>query len=270
MFCTHCGQPLSDSVKFCTSCGTKTPSGETAAASEVQPQPQPQQPLYQEAPSEHSGEQGAFAYTAVPAPSQPHPAAVILKKYWEFILDNFKAPARRSEKVNETEKINGFIQLGVMSILFAFAYFIIEGNLFYLNAGIDLSDFEEYLYGDTNRFTEHFFKPFIYFVIVAAVMIGLIFLVSKWMKATHSILDTAARFGSFLVIPSAIFLLVAIFKVISNDITSYLVVLGFLSIAASVGFTIYSMRTEDSKGIDPFYGTLLIYFVVIVILFGVL
>jgi len=110
--------------------------------------------------------------------------------------------------------------------------------------------------------------------LISMLCIGAIALVTfgavKLAKVNVSIQDVFARFGAFLIVPTAVMLVGVVFALLKISLFSYILGFGILGLFLTVAFTILSFKHSDSNGLDSVYGTLLTYIVmaILLVLFG--
>ena len=71
MFCTNCGSPLKDGMKFCPNCGFRVSGPQTAAPEPVAEEPAAPEPIAEEPAAPEPVAEGPAA--PIPAPSEPEP-----------------------------------------------------------------------------------------------------------------------------------------------------------------------------------------------------
>ncbi len=241
MKCQQCGKENELGEKFCVHCGnnvelTET-QAQTAAAQESFAVPSTHPSFGQPtAPSEH------FVITKA-------------KGYISYIRQHLRVPTVRSQYVDQTEKINGIITL----VLFAF----ILPLLLYIP--LARSGFTQWI---DHAFTTLFLKPLFIVIVLLAILAGVLYGMTQLMKVKVHILDVIARLGSYMVIPTALLLLSLIFSIISADkLMMFTLYFGLLSAGTSISFLIHSYRQAQSDGLDPFYGVILTYLALGIVLY---
>lgn len=243
MYCKNCGQNNQSDAKFCEKCGTKINSEldtnvhhiveetnqQTTTASQVQ-------------------QQGANQKQYIEKGKE------ISKLYFSFFLSILKKPVPVAETVNKSQLINGIITIVVFSLM------------------VPLMTY----FGLKNAFSHSMFSPDISFsnvviipvfsLVILILLIGLIiFGVVKIGRSSYGLLDVIARFGAFLVVPTALLAIATIFSLISSFIFIPFLFLGLLSASFVIPLVIYSLKKEEPKGIDTFYCTIITYIGIIIL-----
>lgn len=245
MQCTQCGSVVETDARFCGDCGTKiTPSEnipvETAneqAATTIQPAVQT---------SAAAG--AAYDYA--------EQGKKIGKQFWSFALAALNGPMKASKTVTEADKINGIIAHVLFALLLPlFSYFSLKSVS----------------YGVVNiSFDSVVMQPFFFLLIYLAVYTAVVFFVAKLMKVNISYTGVLAKYGVFNVLPAAVLVGAILFSWISATVFSFIlfgISLGlFLISSLSV---VFSIRDEQAKGMDVYYG-LIIANVVMFIIFLVI
>lgn len=275
MNCSNCGH-FNDGGKFCVKCGHKLQEeaavSQTAAASEYQPQPQPQ-----------------TAY----APQQPNQrvqqAKKMSKSFFGYFVEGIKNPTATAQAAGEGQFINALITVILYALSIPIMLYVgwkllliqFVRSMFKLpviSAEMDPSDIEEFNMGvnfikatDINsiihfNFTDFVFKQGIFIFIGLAVIIGATYIVAKFGKVDVSFKEFFSRFGTFLIIPTALLLIGLVLAFLHVEFFSYFMNFGLLSIFLVVPFTIASFKPSETNGLDRIYSTLIVYVVITIVL----
>jgi hypothetical protein len=231
MNCPHCGNQNELEAKFCVHCGGKidASSAQAAAAQEVQAAVPPQ---ISQNPAASSGE---------------NPVVKHAKQYVDYIKQHIKLPSKRSESVNQNEKINGIITLSLFAIILPLLLYIPL-------AKSGLTDWID------DAFFTLFLKPLFIVVLLLAILVGIIYGIAQLMKVKVHIFDVLARFGSYMVVPTGLTLIALLFSLIGAEkVTIFFLYFGLLSVGTAICFILYSYRSTQTNGLDPFYGVILTY-----------
>ncbi|MFD2673451.1 zinc-ribbon domain-containing protein [Marinicrinis sediminis] len=206
----------------------------------------------------------------VKAPDAPNPVVAALKDYGQFLLTHLKQPTKRSRRVTAaTDKTNGLIHLGVFVFLFSLAYYLMSTQnpfleaLFSVNSGFSFTE-------NRNEFVEFFLKPLIGMAIMIAAGAGLAYMASRLMKTNLDIWEVTVRYASYLVVPAAMFTLLALASLVSVELSFYVLLLALLSLALALALCIFSFHNEKNEKYDPLYVSLGAFVVLFVLYFGIL
>ncbi|MEH7214246.1 zinc ribbon domain-containing protein [Priestia megaterium] len=274
MNCSNCSH-FNDGGKFCVKCGHKLQEevtvSQTAAASEYQPQIQTEMAYESQQPNQHVEQ-----------------ARKISKSFLNYFVEGIKNPTDTARAAGENQFVNALITvilyaLSVPLILyFGWSLLLIKSteslfNLMVANDKMDVADKEEFkvvlnmVKGmDMNKlvdlnFTDFVFKQALFFFIGLAAIIGATYLVAKFGKVEVSFKEFFSRFGTFLIVPTALLLLGVVLALLHVDIFSYLMSFGLLSIFFAIPFTLASFKETETGGLDSVYSTLIVYVVVILV-----
>ncbi|WDC89487.1 zinc ribbon domain-containing protein [Priestia megaterium] len=272
MNCSNCGH-FNDGGKFCVKCGHKLQEeaavSQAAAASEYQPQLQP-------------------AY----APQQPNQrvqqAKKVSKSFFGYFVEGIKNPTATAQAAGEGQFINALITVILYALSIPIMLYVgwkllliqFVRSMFKLpviSAEMDPSDIEEFNMGvnfikatDINsiihfNFTDFVFKQGIFIFIGLAVIIGATYVAAKFGKVDVSFKEFFSRFGTFLIIPTALLLIGLVLAFLHVEFFSYFMNFGLLSIFLVVPFTIASFKPVGTNGLDRIYSTLIVYVVITIV-----
>ncbi|MBX9987811.1 MULTISPECIES: zinc ribbon domain-containing protein [Priestia] len=272
MNCSNCGH-FNDGGKFCVKCGHKLQEeaavSQAAAASEYQPQSQP-------------------AY----APQQPNQrvqqAKKVSKSFFGYFVEGIKNPTATAQAAGEGQFINALITVILYALSIPIMLYVgwkllliqFVRSMFKLpviSAEMDPSDIEEFNMGvnfikatDINsiihfNFTDFVFKQGIFIFIGLAVIIGATYVAAKFGKVDVSFKEFFSRFGTFLIIPTALLLIGLVLAFLHVEFFSYFMNFGLLSIFLVVPFTIASFKPVGTNGLDRIYSTLIVYVVITIV-----
>ncbi|MCI4620610.1 hypothetical protein AT960_07115 [Priestia megaterium] len=275
MNCSNCGH-FNDGGKFCVKCGHRlkeeAAASQTAAASEYQPQPQPQ-----------------TAY----APQQPNQrvrqAKKVSKSFFSYFAEGIKNPTATAQAAGESQFVNALITVILYALSIPIMLYVgwkllliqFVRSMFKLpiiSEEMAPSDLEEFNTGadlikatDINsiihfNFTDFVFKQGILIFIGLAVIIGATYIAAKFGKVDVSFKEFFSRFGTFLIIPTALLLIGLVLAFLHVEYFSYFMNFGLLSIFLVVPFTIASFKQSGTNGLDRIYSTLIVYVVITIVL----
>lgn len=276
MQCLNCGHH-NDGGKFCVKCGKKleaVAAQQVAAGVEAVPTQQPAQ------------QQPIPNYSQQQVPQQPNQhvenAKKISKLYIGYFMQGLKNPTATAQGVRGEQFINGLITMILFAISIPLMIYLGIDSILdkVLNKfsvlllpllGSDFIDLREDL---KNVVKLDFTDIVIINGLISMLCIGAIALVTfgavKLAKVNVSIQDVFARFGAFLIAPTAVMLVGVVFALLKISLFSYILGFGILGLFLTVAFTILSFKHSDSNGLDSVYGTLLTYIVmaILLVLFG--
>ncbi|MCU9612809.1 zinc ribbon domain-containing protein [Caldibacillus lycopersici] len=242
MVCSKCGSE-NQSGKFCTKCGAPLAESEVAATTFAQ------QATTQAAPSANAEilEKGKH----------------VSKQYFSYFVNALKHPASFSNQIDSRSMVNGiitivlatlFLSLTVYSLAKEIADALMEAVGFF-----GIGDFDEPSFG--SMFLKPFFLILIYFVFLNAVIFGAL----KLNKVQVSFQDVIARFGTYLVVPTVLFLFIYLSALLGLGVgfTAFIVSLAGASIYISIALTISSYKAAGK--IDNYLVILLAFAVIVIV-----
>jgi zinc-ribbon domain len=236
--CVECGNEVIDNDKFCMVCGKQVTEMEVAAS------------LQAENAAEQKAAQQKQASNKEPNENLEK-VRNTAKSYWQFLVENLKAPTERGLGKKENDFLYGYINIFVLSFLYAL------GTFFELKSATGMFSF----FSRSVSFFETFFSVFIYAALASLVVVGVIFGILKWLlKADVSFHQVLGRFGALITIPtvlSALYCLLALPGLVK--ITSFLsmLILSGLQIALILAF--FSYRMQAKAKFDAIYGIIIAY-----------
>ncbi|MDQ0229285.1 zinc ribbon domain-containing protein [Metabacillus malikii] len=255
MNCSNCGH-LNEGGKFCVKCGTKL-AGDSATveqqqsatienqAAHVHTQPvQPEQPTQPVQPVQ-------------PAEPNKHveTAKAMSKLYFSYFIQGIKNPTTAAQSVREEQFINGLITMII--------YALCVPLTLYFGIKAALSDmFGEF--GNELSFSV-VLKPIFFSIIILGLIALVTFAVIKLGRVQVTIKDVFARFGTFLIVPTAFILIGFILSLIQVELYTYLLWAGLAGMLFVIPFTIFSFKKDVTFGLDAVYGTLLTYLSIVII-----
>ncbi|WP_157967868.1 MULTISPECIES: zinc ribbon domain-containing protein [Paraliobacillus] len=231
MNCPNCQAPLESDAKFCTNCGVKIDHIQTENTDTE--------------PVQSTGT----------APSQTtdyvQQGKDISKQYWHFIPSALANPFAASKHAGPTNKINGLITLILFSLLIPLFSYISLSSYF------------------RPPFVEMVVKPFFIFIIFFALLLAVKYGVAKLMKADVSFLNVMTRFGILMVLPTVTALAAVLFTILGVEDFSIILLILSMSLASIASFaTVFSIKEKApaTGGLDVFYGVVLTYVAMAIIL----
>ncbi|HHU19111.1 MAG TPA: zinc ribbon domain-containing protein [Bacilli bacterium] len=254
MICGKCQTVNDSNAKFCVNCGkqidhlNQKPAGaDPVIVAETQQGPvnanvnteQPVQPVQPVQPTE-------------PNPTVEK-AKEIGQSFWNYFLTGLKAPYKSSLSVGaeQADLINGLITLILFSLFIPLTGYRAANHL--------LGNFGSPPFFDT------VVLPFLLFIIFIAIIVAVLFAVSRLMKSEIDFMEVFTRFMTFMIIPAGLAtfaFLVSIFN--AYNFASLLLVSVFLTMfLASIG-SIFSIKEtkQNPGGLDVIY-VVIIHFVII-------
>jgi hypothetical protein len=235
--CIECGRNNQSGAKFCEGCGTKlsvnqegvssvsTAYEETAATS-----------TYQNPPSTGNSQQYI------------EKGKVISKMYFSYFMSVLKKPVQTSEKIDRSELINGIITIALFALMIPLmTYFGLKGAV------------ENSFYTPEISFTAVVIKPFFSLFIFLALVGVIIFGAVKLGKSSASLLDVISRLGAFLVVPTAFLAVALIISLLGSYWFALFLLLGLVAFSFIIPLIVYSLKREQTAGLDTFYCTFLTY-----------
>jgi hypothetical protein len=239
MHCQNCGN-YNNGGKFCIKCGTKL---EVAATSEtVAPTPIQQT-------SSNVGNQGN------PGNQQLNQAKQVSKLYFKYFVDMLKNPTKNSQNANESQFMNGIITMVLYALCIPLMLFFGLRDAF--------GAFYEPSFADMVMKPAFFYLLFIGFIDVV------LFAILKISRVNVSFKGVTARYGSFLVVPTAFLIIALLLSLVGTMLFMLFLLFGFLGLFIVVAFVLYSYKKDSQQGLDPVYGTFISY-LSILILFAIL
>lgn len=235
--CNECGRNNQVGAKFCEGCGTKL------------------QVIQEGMPSATT----AYEETAATVAPQNPPAAgnsqqyiekgkVISKLYFSYFMSVLKKPAQTSENIDRSELVNGIITIAL------FALMIPLMTYFGLKSAVENS-----FYTPEISFSAVVIKPFFSLFIFLALVGVIIFGAVKLGKSSASLLDVISRLGAFLVVPTALLAVALIISLLGSYWFALFLVLGLIGFSFIIPLIVYSLKREQTSGLDAFYCTFLTY-----------
>ncbi|KYG34149.1 zinc ribbon domain-containing protein [Alkalihalobacillus trypoxylicola] len=235
MNCNQCGQPLEANSKFCTACGFKMgePQNEEISATATTEGQNDTTKSLQENEYVKQGK-------------------VVSQQYWKFFLSTIKNPMLESKQLSEKNKVNGIITILLFSLLLPMFLYSLLSN----------APFIQPTFGDT------ILKPFLFILAFILVLIAVMLGVSKLMQVQYSYFDILARYSAFLLVPVVVALASVVFSVLSVYTFSYILfIISLLTAFIATVSTLHSLKGNETKGLDVFYGIIMTKLVMIFIFF---
>ncbi|ALV21634.1 MAG: zinc ribbon domain-containing protein [Carnobacterium sp.] len=251
--CSNCGSEIKEDAKFCTECGSLAEKQEKKDV-HTQQQQAPQQA------SQH--------YTAQGQNEAPEPQAVqmninqekvnkLTQNYFSYFKRTVKNPSLSFTEVNP---VNGYIQFGLLSLLFSIMMIFLANWYSYSSVGfID------------------FIRSFAIQCAVYLIMVGVTYFLKKVVyKTNESFGVVTTQLGGLFSAAVLLQLIMLIFSVLSpGGSVTLIATLSLLTLLISfIAFNIYLFQSTSNSKLDKFYialiGNLLIVFIYIAIIrFGV-
>lgn len=272
MQCSNCGH-LNKSGKFCVKCGSKL--GEEGVKEQVA------------ATADHSATHTYSQPASQPAQPNQHVenAKHISKMYIGYFMQGLKAPLATAQGVREEQFINALITFILYAISIPLMMYFgwktmlvkIFGGLSSAITGEDAGDslisglLDSDLLGEAGKvsFVDVVLKQSIFMFIGLAVIVAVAYGAMKLAKLDISFKAFFARFGTFLIVPTGLFIVGIVLSLLHIDIFLYFLLVGLLGILFVIPLTITSFKSNVAEGLDKVYGILLTYVVTIIVLYMV-
>lgn len=264
MNCPQCGSAIEESAKFCANCGAKVETATEAAAAAASELPissaaqsaQSAQPVQQETPNQAQSSAGSTAN-----------AKNMANDYFSFLWNSLKNPGATAESVNASQKVHGLVTMGILALLVPLLELFT--GLIYRDSGRSSSfSFDDifgliadpgkitsnpYMFIDTQTLMQNFLFSIITFALSMTLIIVVLFLTANLLKVNISFMDVTARFGAFMVIPAAIFILKSLIGLVSLfSLANYVNSFAMLGVAVAILYTFQTFKAKASK-LDTFY-----------------
>ena len=216
---------------FCVKCGTRLQVGsfeqQAAAVSEA-------------------GQQTTYSK---PATQNPHveKAKSASKLYLSYFLQGMKAPTTLAQSVYGDQFVNGLITMIIYALSIPLMMYF------------GVRDF-------VDDFTEMVIQPAFFYLLFIGFVAFITFAVVRMGRVQVSLKDVCARFGTFLIVPTAFLLVALVLSLIQMELFILFLLFGFLGLFLIVPFTIYSFKQDVPNGLDGIYGTFLAYLAIIIFL----
>ncbi|MFC5531486.1 hypothetical protein [Cohnella yongneupensis] len=261
MQCTQCGH-INQSGKFCVKCGASLEAAAAAAgANPGFPQGVPQQQTAVQPPY---AQPGAYAGQAQPQYGQPaqfnqpnpqlQQAKQVANQFFNLFGQALKRPMRVSEQTNAGQMASGIISLVLFALLAPLTvYFLFKSNA----------------NGESVPFGEFALRPFAFMLFIVLAANTLIFVTLKFGNVVRSYKEVLARFGAYSVPAVAIVFVAFLLSLMDANLTFDISILGIGIVAwiLGIGFTVYSYKSENTGGLDAFYGALLSIAITVLLVF---
>jgi hypothetical protein len=241
--CNECGHNNQVGAKFCEGCGSKLPVNQEVVSSVT-------------AAYEETAATTAYQNTPAAGNSQQYieKGKVISKLYFSYFMSVLKKPVQTSEKIDRSELINGIITIALFALMIPLmTYFGLKGAV------------ENSFYTPEISFSAVVIKPFFSLFIFLALVGVIIFGAVKLGKSSASLLDVLARLGAFLVVPTALLAVALIISLLGSYWFALFLVLGLMGFSFIIPLIVYSLKREQSTGLDAFYCTFLTYLGIIIL-----
>ncbi|WP_281658656.1 zinc-ribbon domain-containing protein [Halobacillus sp. Cin3] len=227
MHCATCGNPLNEDSKFCGKCGASV-LAEHASASTVEAATLPPQKDYT-ATAKQTGRQ-----------------------FYRFALQALQEPFRASQRVDGSQRTNGFIALLLLAFLMPFFSYLAARN-----AARGLWAFGESV--PDVFFGVLVLQPFLYQLLFLAVFIAVNLGVGKWMRVEITYMSVMAKYGSLVILPVTGLLAANLFMLLSmNTVGAFFFFVSIaLYVTASTALLFSIHSGGEAKGLDVFYGVVM-------------
>lgn len=258
--CNECGFQQEEG-NFCGKCGGKLSGKMGGESKKVDEKPEAQQAGKTQQLQHDEQTQQAYEEIASTSEASSQNTNEVVdkfvaasKNYGDHFTKYLKSPSRIFSTASR-EVTNGLISIAIVAALIAFTFYRLAVNVSY------------YI---EPKFFSTFGNGFIFFLIAIAIVITVLFLISKNFGKQYSFQDMISIFGVHmipLIILSGVALLLVLMK--SNTVGA---ILFFVTIAFVVSifplYLISSLVTQNPKRLDPIYGYV-IYVVSVSIAFSI-
>lgn len=187
--------------------------------------------------------------------------------YFSEFAAHIKAPLRHGLAVDKSKWLFGLINLCVFIFCFGLSNF--------RGVSVDFWGFTSFNFGIA------FLSMFVSWIVMALILagvIGLIWLMAKWMRNDVNFIDVLSRFGAMMLIPALFMIGYFFFGLFLIGNPFMLAFVGFFVAIFSTGFflswllaitlTIYSYGKDKAAGIDAYY-TILLTFLGLLLAFSI-
>ncbi|MCT2346597.1 zinc ribbon domain-containing protein [Niallia taxi] len=247
MNCVKCGHRNDNDARFCESCGANLQA-------EIESNPNPI--LHKE--------EATAAHVSSSNPNQPgnsqayiEKTKAVSKQYFSYFLSALKNPVKRAGNTGKENLINGIITIVLFALIIPLmSYFALKSAFNSYGGGWFTPDIS---------FGAVVIKPLFVLLILLALVALIIFGAVKLSKSSASFLDVLARFGAFLVVPTAFLLVALIISLIGSYYFVFFLLLGLTGFSFVIPLIIYSYSKQSNGGLDAFYGILLSYIAITIV-----
>ncbi len=263
MICSNCGHQ-NEGGKFCVKCGTKLveETAEQQQAAAVEPTiPVSEQPVQQEpAETVYSTQPTSPVQPVQPAEPNKHVEAAknVSKLYFSYFIEGLKNPTKAAQSVRQEQFVNGLITMILYALCIPITIYFGLKTLF--------KDIPFLVVLSEEMSFTSVLKPTFFSLVIIAFIALITFAVIKLGRVQITIKDIFARFGTFLIVPTALLIVALILSIINVDFYLYIWFFGLLGLLFVVPLTIFSFKKDIPFGLDGLYGTLINYIVIFIIL----
>ena len=251
MNCVQCGTEIEVNDRFCIKCGKPVLEMEVAASLQQNTESIPLEKNAQE-----NVQQMQSSASSKGQSENIDKARETAKSYWNFIVENLKAPTERGLNQKGNDFLYGYINIFILSLLFGLGtYFEIKsvtGGYSFLSRSVS--------------FFETFFTVFIYVAIASLVIVGVVFgVLKKLLKVDVTFHQVLGRFGALITIPtvlSSVYFILALPGFTKIIALVSMLILSSLQIALILTF--FSYRMQAKSKFDAIYGIIIAY-----VIFGI-
>ena len=240
MNCVKCGHLNDRDAKFCVSCGANL---------QVENGVQLNQDLYRE---EAAANQSAAPFAGQQGNGQVYidKTKTVSKLYFSYFMSALKHPVRVAENTGKENLTNGIITMVLFTLMILLtSYFALKNAL----SSFMMDELEL----PVVSFSSMVVKPFFVLIILLAIISLIIFGAVKLGTSSAGFLDVLARFGTFLVVPTVIFVISLLISLIGSYYFVIFFLLGLIGFSVAITLTINSYKMQSAEGLDVFYRILL-------------
>jgi hypothetical protein len=199
-----------------------------------------------DSPSQAAGS-GEQTNSSGQATKQLETAKTVSRQYFRFFVTVLKNPYEAGKKAGKEQFVNSIITLIFYSIIIPF--------LIYFGFG----EYRNYFF--ENPFISLVVKPTLGYAIFLFLLAVYLFAAVKLSKGQATFQEIISRFGTMLVPSVALYVLALLFAMLGLSWLETIVLsLGFIgSIFITPAFLLVSYRDDEKGGLDPFYGSMIVY-----------
>lgn len=249
MKCNNCGVERKNTYKFCKECGTSFEAIEnveiaaTAEPSAVIENPSIQTDQENSSPSKNKDEAKEYVEKI-----KEHSAS-----YIAFLIQAIKAPSVTARQIAGT-KMN--MIMGIVTLFFIALFIPIISNM---NVKTTTRGFVDTPIGEI----------FIFNIALAAVTIGVLYLIGKFAKSNGTIQDIVAKYGALMSISLTLLLLSFIFALLKMVTLSLgMLAISFVATVVAIIHIVHLLVKEAKSGIDSIYASLITLVVLAIVIYA--
>jgi hypothetical protein len=267
MKCHNCGAVVQDSDRFCEQCGSKLEVVQGQMEKENSDQVVRSQENY-------NGNQQGNA--SVASTDYVNVAKQMGTGYISFFKNVFKNPYGAAKSVNESNFASAIISIVLLSLIIPLIIYSVIKDFISMLLKLPGASLEELYYtinkhdpvgvvtpGDVLPIISFIVKPFLFIIILQAIVIGIIFLFVKNKHPENTIKDVVARYGTFITSLLVLFAVSLLTVFVSYKISLFLLSIGLTCMLFVFPLILSIYHDKNRNSIDPLIGSFIIYIVFI-------